>query len=208
MSRDSSAAGPTVFIVDDDPGMVKSLATVMEVASLSVRTFPSAAAFLVDYEPGERGCLVLDVRMPGMSGVELLERLRAGRVEIPVIVVTGHGDVPTAVWSMKLGAVEYLQKPVDPRVLVEKVREALAMDATRRAQQAEADAVRQRIATLTTREQEVVRLLVTGMASKQIAIEMGISVKTVEHHRAHVMSKTGAVNVADLVRIKMLADLP
>jgi FixJ family two-component response regulator len=204
----AAGPGPTVFLVDDDAGMLKSLAAVMEVNSLPARTYPSAEAFLADYDPRRPGCLVLDVRMPGMSGVELLERLRAGRVDLPVIVITGHGDVPTAVRSMKLGAIEFLEKPVDPRALLEKVREALERDEARRAEQEEARAARERMEALTNREREVVRLLVAGLSSKQIAGEMGISIKTVEHHRAHVMAKTAAVNVADLVRMTMLARAP
>jgi FixJ family two-component response regulator len=123
-------------------------------------------------------------------------------------VITGHGDVPTAVRSMKLGAVDFLEKPVDPRGLVEKVREALEKDSARRAVRETAREARRRMAALTHREREVLRLLAAGLSNKQAAAEMGISVKTVEHHRAHVMSKTAALNVADLVRLKMLADGP
>jgi two-component system, LuxR family, response regulator FixJ len=207
MSRNKTAPpAPAVYLVDDDAGMLNSLAAVMEVASLHARGYPSAEAFLEAYDPRRSGCLVVDVRMPGMSGVDLLERLRAAGSDLPAIVITGHGDVPTAVRSMKLGAVEFLEKPVDPRALVEKVREALERDSAGRAVRETAREARQRMATLTHREREVLRLLVAGFSNKQIAIEMGISVKTVEHHRAHVMSKTAALNVADLVRLKMLAD--
>jgi FixJ family two-component response regulator len=199
---------PAVYLVDDDAGMLNSLTAVMEVASLPARGYPSAEAFLEAYDPEQPGCLVVDVRMPGMSGVDLLERLRAAGSGLPAIVITGHGDVPTAVRSMKLGAVEFLEKPVDPRGLVEKVREALEKDSARRAVRETAREARRRMAALTHREREVLRLLVAGLSNKQVAAEMGISVKTVEHHRAHVMSKTAALNVADLVRLKMLADGP
>jgi FixJ family two-component response regulator len=209
MSGDRSAPpAPVVYLVDDDAGMRDSLTAVMEVASLAARGYPSAEAFLEAYDPRQSGCLVVDVRMPGMSGVDLLERLRAAGSDLPAIVITGHGDVPTAVRSMKLGAVEFLEKPVDPRGLVEKVRDALEKDSAGRRVRETAREARQRMAALTHREREVLRLLVAGRSNKQVAVEMGISVKTVEHHRAHVMSKTAALNVADLVRLKMLADGP
>jgi FixJ family two-component response regulator len=195
---------PTVFIVDDDSGMLKSMETVMEIESIPTRIYPSARAFLDDYDPRQPGCLVVDMQMPAMTGTQLLEHLRASAIHIPAIMVTAHGDVPSAVNNMKLGAVEFLQKPVDPRILVAKVREALELDSVRRVESEEGSACRERLSTLTNRETEALDFLVSGLSNKQIALEMGISIKTVEHHREHIMAKTRAVNGADLVRMKML----
>lgn len=201
----------TVFVVDDDPGIRKSLTLVMEAAGLTVRSFPSAEDFLADHagqaggNAGSAGCVVLDLSMPGMNGVELLETLRNRGVELPVIVVTGTGTVGTAVRSLKLGAIDFLEKPADPRDVLAKVQRALAEDARRRTATAEVDAIRARFRDLTARERELLRYVIAGLANKQIAAEMGISIKTVENHRANLMDKTGALNGADLVRMSMIA---
>jgi two-component system response regulator FixJ len=193
-----------VFIVDDDPGVRDSLRFVMESAHLAARAYASAAEFLEDYDHKQPGCLVLDLKMPGMSGFELVQEFRSQQIQLPIIVVTGHGDVPTAVESMKLGVLDFLQKPVENRVLLAKVRNGLQRDAEQRQQQAETKAIRERMASLTPRQRKLVELLVAGKPSKQIALELGISVKTVANHRAHVMRKTQAANVADLARMAMI----
>ena len=196
---------PTVFIVDDDAGIRKSLSLVMESARLNVRAYPSADEFLADYESRGPGCVVLDLSMPGMSGLDLLEALRGRGSDLPVIIVTGTGTVPAAVKGMKLGAVDFLEKPADHRQVLDKVQRALANHAKQRAEAADVDAIRARMAHLTARERELLRHVIVGLANKQIAHEMGISIKTVENHRANLMAKTEALNTADLVRMSMIA---
>jgi len=194
-----------VFVVDDDPGMRKSVCMALESAQLPVQAFESAESFLAVYQPGTTGCIVLDLSMPGMSGIELLRHLRSKEIHLPVLVVSGTATVPKAVEVMKLGIVDFLEKPADHRLVVQKVQEALAKDAVQRAGAVEIDSVRQRFAALTERERELLKLVINGRSNKQIADDMGISIKTVANHRAHLMEKTGALNAADLVRISMLA---
>ncbi len=194
-----------VYLIDDDPGMLRSMSQMLSVAKLPAMGFTSAEAFLAQYQPSRPGCLVLDLRMPGMSGIDLLRLLRERDVPLPIIVITGHGDVPTAVTAMKLGACEFMEKPFDPRVFIERTRRMLADEAASRGRNRERQEVRDRLGVLTAREQEVVRHLVAGLSNKQIAREMGISIKTVEHHRAHIMSKSNATNAADLVRLGVIA---
>lgn len=196
---------PSVYIVDDDSGMRKSLEFVMQAANLPARFFASAAEFLAAYRPEEGGCLILDLRMPEMTGMELLEHLRQKKVILPIIVVTGHADVPAAVNSMKLGVVDFLEKPVDPQTLVARVHEALRLDTEHRRQQADQAGMQQRLAGLTNRERDLLKLLVRGNSNKEIAAQLGISIKTVANHRAHLLAKTQALNTADLVRISVLA---
>ena len=196
---------PVVFVVDDDPGMRDSTSALLDSAGLRSRTFEAAEQFLNEYSPDTEGCLVLDLHMPGISGTDLIERMRAKQYMLPVLVVSGTGTIPVAVQVMKLGIVDFLEKPVDPRLLIAKVRAALELDVSRRADAASLAQVRQRLSQLTVRERELLQLLVSGSSNKQIASQLGISVKTVENHRAHIMAKTGAANAADLVRISMLA---
>ena len=201
----------TVCVVDDDPGMRKSLEMVLDSADLRARMYSGADEMLreLSCDPGRRccGCLLLDLQMPGMTGIELLRRLRELGYDAPVIVVTGTATVLSAVESMKLGAVDFLEKPVDHRTLINKVQQALAAYAAKRAEASEVEAIRARMADLTDRELELVRLVVSGLANKQIATEMGISIKTVANHRANLMAKTGALNAADLVRMTMIAEI-
>lgn len=192
-------AGQRVFIVDDDDAMRDSLAWLLEAHGHRVVAYDSAASFLAAYGAHLRGCVVLDVRMPGMSGIELHDRLRALRATLPVVFVTGHGDVPMAVSAVKKGAVDFIEKPFAEADLLRLVGQALELereqlDARRR----EAE-VRRRIDTLTHREREVLELVVAGKANKQIADDLGISPKTVEVHRARVMEKMEAGSVAELV---------
>jgi two-component system response regulator FixJ len=199
----------TVCVVDDDPGMRKSLEMVLDSADLPVRLYAGAAELLADLADERMreccGCVLLDLQMPGTTGIELLRRFREMGYDSPVIVVTGTATVLSAVESMKLGAIDFLEKPIDHRTLLNKVQQALAAHAATRAEASEVEAIRQRMANLTERELELVRLIVSGLANKQIAGEMGISIKTVANHRANLMAKTGALNAADLVRMTMIA---
>jgi len=200
----------TVCVVDDDPGIRKSLEMVLDSADLPARLYASAELLLDDLR-GELsdccGCILLDLQMPRTTGIELLRRLREMGYDSPVIVISGTATVLSAVESMKLGAIDFLEKPIDHRTLLNKVQQALAAYAVTRAEASEVQAVRQRMAKLTDRERELVRLIIRGLANKQIAGEMGISIKTVANHRANLMSKTGALNAADLVRMSMIAEL-
>jgi FixJ family two-component response regulator len=195
----------TVFVVDDDEGVRRSLQLVLASVSLRARTFASAEEFERGYAGEEElGCVILDLRMPGMSGLELLARLRSRGAEVPVIILTGEGEVQTVVRSMKLGATDYLEKPADPAALVARVREALCMAGARRQGQAARGAARLRLARLTARERELLDLVVNGFSNKQIAAKLGLSIKTVANHRAHLIAKMEAVNTADLVRVTMM----
>ena len=199
-----------VCVVDDDPGMRRSLEMVLESAELPVRLYASAELLLEDLTGDLRdccGCVLLDLQMPRTTGIELLRRFRELGYDSPVIVITGTATVLSAVESMKLGAIDFLEKPIDHRTLLNKVQQALAGYAAKRAEASEVDGVRQRMSNLTDRELELLRLVVRGLANKQIAGEMGISIKTVANHRANLMAKTGALNAADLVRMSMIAEI-
>jgi two-component system response regulator FixJ len=199
-----------VCVVDDDPGMRHSLEMVLESAELPVRLYASADLLLEDLTGDLReccGCVLLDLQMPRTTGIELLRRFREMDYDQPVIVITGTATVLSAVESMKLGAVDFLEKPIDHRTLLNKVQQALAAFAAKRAEASDIEAVRQRMGKLTDRELELLRLIVSGLANKQIAGEMGISIKTVANHRANLMAKTGALNAADLVRMSMIAEI-
>ena len=195
----------TVFIVDDDDQVRDSLSVLLGSVGLPAETFSTAQDFFDAYDPERSGCLVLDIRMPGMSGLELQERLNERRAILPVIVITGHGDVSLAVKAMKGGAVDFLQKPFDEQDLLDRVQQALADDARRRHELEDRRAVLDRLATLTQREREVMELIVDGQANKDVAASLGISHRTVEIHRARVMEKTVASSLAHLVRIALLA---
>ena len=194
-----------VYVVDDDPGMRKSLALVMESAALPFKLYESAEHFLGDFQPEDVGVLLLDLQMPGMHGMELVRLLRRRGLHLPIVVVTGNGTVPVAVEAMKLGAIDFLEKPVDHQILVSRIEQAMAKDAAKRVEASEARAIRQRLSTLTDREREVLDLIIKGHANKQIALDLGISIKTVAIHRSNLMTKTAAVNTADLVRMSMVA---
>jgi two-component system response regulator FixJ len=198
---------PTVYIVDDDPAVCRSTAMMLQAHGLESRSYATADDFLRAFDPRAAGCLLLDLRMPGMTGEELLRTLRQGGVHLPVIIISGHGDVPAAVRTMRLGLVDFLQKPVDHDMLIGTVREALGQDARRR----EEDAIRrdeaERIGRLTPRERELMGFLAKGQTSKEIAAALGVSVKTVDNHRAHLLSKLSASNVAELAAIAVRAGL-
>jgi two-component system response regulator FixJ len=190
----------TVFIVDDDPAIRKSLHLLIEMIGLPVRTFPSAASFLDICKPGDPGCLILDIRMPGMNGLDLQRELIRRGIGLPIIVLTGYGDVPSAIRALKSGAVEFLEKPVEDDVLLEHVRRALFLDAKHRRERNEDELVLQRIETLTPRELEVLQLVVDGLSSKEIGHRLHVTCKTVEAHRLRIMKKMQTESVADLVR--------
>jgi two-component system response regulator FixJ len=197
---------PVVHIIDDDPGMRKSLTMLAQSASLPMRGYQSAEEFIAEADVARPGCIVLDLRMPGMSGIELLQQLRAEMVDIPVILISGHADVPTAVRGMKLGAVDLLQKPVEPEVLIEAIRRSLDLSASMHRRRSDQESVRRRFESLTPRELELLKWIVEGHSNKRIAFDMGISIKTVANHRASLMTKTGASNAADLARLYTIAD--
>ena len=191
---------PTVFIVDDDPAVREGLSRLVRSAGYPVECFETAAEFLETWRDDRPGCLVTDVRMPGMSGLELQERMRAEGSSIPTIVLTGFGDVPGAVRALKGGALDFLQKPFEPDVLLVRIAEALKEDARVRKASARAAEVRSRLTKLTPREREVMAHVIDGKANKVIALELGISERTVELHRGRVMRKVGARSVAQLIR--------
>ncbi len=196
-------SAPTVFVVDDDESVRASLRFLLRSAGLESGAFGSASEFLATYDPAQPGCLVLDVRMPGMSGLELQQELNLRGAIIPVIFITGHGDIPMAVAAMRHGAHDFLQKPFRDEDLIERVRRALDKDAKVRAALEEHRVIRARLDSLTPREREVLLLMVRGKPNKIMAHELGVSQRTVEIHRARVMEKSGASSLAELVRMVM-----
>jgi|HubBroStandDraft_6_1064221.scaffolds.fasta_scaffold308067_2 two-component system response regulator FixJ len=201
----ASTPQPTVYIVDDDQATRKSLRWLVETLGVPVQTYHCAVSFLDAYDRSMPGCLVLDMMMPGMNGLELQRELNERGIDIPVIVLTGYADVATAVRTLKGGAVEFLEKPFNDDVLLEQIRLALALDAKRRSERGEREVVRDRMARLTPRESEILDLVVEGLSSKEIAGRLTVSFKTVEAHRAKVMKKMEAESVAQLVRIVVSA---
>ena len=191
---------PAVFIIDDDPDVRESLSRLVRAAGFAVEAFDSADAFLSAFVEDRPGCLVTDIRMPGMNGLELQERMRSEGSSMPTIVLTGHGDVPGAVRALKGGAIDFLQKPYEPDVLLVRIAEALAKDARTREAKEQAAEVESRLSQLTPRERQVMSLVIEGKANKVIAIDLGISERTVELHRGRVMHKLGARSVPDLIR--------
>ncbi len=195
----------TVFVVDDDDAMRESLTWLIESVGLKVETFSSADSFLKAYYPGRSGCLLLDVRMPGMSGLELQGHLQDQQITLPVIMITGHGDVPMAVRAMKAGAIDFIEKPFNDEQLLESIRNALAVDDTRRDEQSFKADIASRLELLTPRETEVMDMVTAGKSNKEIANTLGVSAKTVEAHRAKVMEKMQAGSLAELVRLVISA---
>jgi two-component system, LuxR family, response regulator FixJ len=198
---------PIVFVVDDDPATRDSLRWLLQSVGLPVQTLATAEEFLSAYEAGQPGCLVLDVRMPGMSGLNLQETLVARDITLPVIIITGYAEVPTAVRALKTGAIDFIEKPFNDDVLLDRVRQAIEVDRQARAARDQRTLAEKRFAQLTPREREVMQLVVAGKANKVIAGELGLSPKTVEVHRASVMSKMDADSVAELVRLAMLVSV-
>jgi two-component system response regulator FixJ len=196
-------ATPTVFVVDDDEGVRNSLRFLLKSVGLTTRALASASEFLEVYTHNQPGCLVLDVRMPGMSGIELQQQLNLRGAAIPVIFITGHGDIPMAVEAMQHGAFDFLQKPFRDQDLIDRIQRALERDARNRAALAQHERIRERLESLTPREREVLMLMTRGKPNKVMAAELGVSQRTVEIHRARVMEKSGANSLAHLVRMVM-----
>jgi len=191
----------TVFVVDDDVAMRRSLENLIRSVGLRVEAFASAQEFLSSKREDVPGCLVLDVRLPGLSGLDLQKRLAEVDIEIPIIFITGHGDIPMTVQAMKAGAVEFLAKPFRDQDLLDAIQQALERDSKAREQRAEVEVLRSRFELLTPREREVMPLLVAGLLNKQIAVELGSSETTVKIHKHHVMEKMRAGSLAELVTI-------
>jgi two-component system, LuxR family, response regulator FixJ len=196
---------PVVFVVDDDPAMRDSLRWLIESTGLQVETFADAQTFLGRIRPDVPGCLVLDVRMPGLSGLDLQTELARRGIGLPTIVVTGHAEVPMAVRAVKAGAIDFIEKPFSDQLLLDRVRQGIEMDHREREGRARRGEVLRRMGLLTQREREVLDLVVAGRANKEIAATLHLSPKTVEVHRAHVMDKMQASSVAELVRLALFA---
>ena len=196
---------PTVFVVDDDQAMRSSLKWLIESIGMKVKTYDSADEFLNDYYPGRAGCLLLDVRMPGMSGLDLQVHLARQDSRLPVIIITGHGDVAMAVKAMKSGAVDFIEKPFHDEELLKSIRSALDYDEEQRTLQSQRAEIAARLVELTPREHEVMEMVTDGKANKEIATALGVSAKTVEAHRARVMDKMRANSLAELVRMALIA---
>lgn len=199
---------PTVFIVDDDEAVRTSLLRLMESVGLATETYPSARGFLDAYELNRPGCLLLDIRMPGMSGLELQRKLVGDGIHIPIIIISAHGTVETAVSAMKTGAVDFIRKPFDAPALVERVRRALVVDAQIRRRAARRADVTARVALLTPREREVLELLAAGKATKQIGMALGVCRRTVDIHRSHIMMKMNAESLVELANMLQIESEP
>jgi two-component system, LuxR family, response regulator FixJ len=198
---------PVVFVVDDDEAVRNSLRLLLKSIGMPAVAYASAEEFLAGYDDEQPGCIVLDVRMPGMSGPELQDELNRRGALIPVIFITGHGDVPMAVEAMRHGAVDFMQKPFSDKDLVGRIQLAMAADRRNREAIGAKDQIRARIAALTPRERQVLDLVTQGKSNKVIAGDLGASQRTVEIHRSHVMEKMGANSLAQLVRMTMIAGI-
>jgi two-component system response regulator FixJ len=198
---------PTVFVVDDDADLREALVQLLEAAGLQVASYPDGAAFLAACEQDRPGCLLLDVAMPGMTGLEVQAELTRRGNPLPIVFLTGHGDIPMAVRAVQAGAVDFLEKPVTGGTLLERVHRALALDQDARDARAMSREIAERARRLSQREREVMALVVGGSSSKEVARLLGISVRTVEAHRTHVMHKMGATNLAELVAMAAHSDL-
>jgi FixJ family two-component response regulator len=197
-----------VFVVDDDAPMRESLKNLLRSVGLRVEAFASAQEFLHSPRPDVPGCLVLDVRLPGLSGLELQKQMAQGDRDMPIIFITGHGDIPMTVQAMKAGAVEFLTKPFRDQELLDAVQHALARDRQAREQRAQSEALRRRYRLLTPRERDVLARVVAGLLNKQIAGELGTSEASVKVHRQHMMAKMGATSLAHLVRMADRLGIP
>ena len=193
--------GALVYVVDDDEAIRDSLRLLLRSVGLKSEVFANATDFLSTFDPAQHACLLADIRMPGMSGLELQEELNRRHIEIPTIFITGHGDVPMAVNAIKAGAVDFIQKPFRDQDLIDRIHEALQLDSERNQMRQRELSIRSRIETLTPREQEVMRKVVDGCANKVIALDLGVSQRTIELHRARVMHKMGVKSLADLVKV-------
>jgi FixJ family two-component response regulator len=190
-----------VFVVDDDESVRESLESLIRSAGLTVETFASAHEFLSERRADEPGCLVLDIRLPGLSGLDLQQQLAEIKIEIPIVFITGHGDIPTSVRAMKAGAVEFLTKPFRDEDLLDAIRQAVERDRVARRRQTQMAELRTRYESLTPREREVMALVVSGLLNKQVAAQLGVSEVTIKVHRGQIMQKMRAESLADLVRM-------
>ncbi len=201
------ASDPIVYVIDDDDGARHSLEFLLDVAGIRVRSFPSADAFIAASPPLAGACIVTDVRMPGTSGIQLVEELKKREAAAPVIVITGHADVPLAIQAMKAGVADFIEKPFDDEVILAAIHQALARQAGDEQVQAQRQAFRERIVTLSPREHEVMEGLVAGKANKAIAYDLAISARTVEVYRANVMMKMQAKTLSELVRMVTISQI-
>ena len=197
---------PVAYIVDDDEAVRDSLGLLLKAAGVGSRAYESAEAFLAEFEPREYGCLVLDIRMPGMGGLELQTVLQQRNVALPIVFITAHGDVPMAVEAVRRGAVDFIQKPFDDEALVEKVTDALASRARQHDVELERNDIRRRVASLAARARQVMTQVVRGKANKVSASDLGVSQRTVEIHRSRAMEKMQAASPAQLVRMVLVAE--
>jgi FixJ family two-component response regulator len=202
------SADAIVYIVDDDEAIRKSLMFLLKSSGHEGYPCASAKEFLDAYDRKRPGCLVLDVRMPGMTGLELQEMLATTGIDIPIIIMTGHGDISMAVKAMKTGARDFIEKPFDNQLLLDRIQEALEQAHQRWTEREQAADISSRLAQLTRRERETMDLLVRGRLNKQVAAELGISVRTVEAHRARIMDKLDARSLSDLVRMSLMQGIP
>jgi FixJ family two-component response regulator len=199
---------PTVFVIDDDPSVLKSLSRLLRSLGFDAETFASAELFLARKHYDGVGCMVLDVRMPGLSGMDLQDELSKADYSMPIIFITGHANIPMSVQAMKKGAVDFLTKPFDDEELMQAVKKAIEKDRRAKAERAEVRDTLKRIEQLTPREQEVLRYVITGMLNKQIGLKLDIAEKTVKVHRGRIMEKLCVDSVADLVRLAEKAGIP
>lgn len=197
MDKDSAV----VYVVDDDEAVRDSLKLLLESVGLPCQTYASASDFLEQHDPDQHSCLVADIRMPGISGLDLQDELNRRASTIPILFITGHGDVPMAVDAMKSGALDFIQKPFRDQDLLDRIHQALESDEERREDNRELSEIRGRMGRLTARETEVMHRVVQGQANKVIALDLGVSQRTIEIHRARVMQKMGARSLAELVRM-------
>jgi two-component system, LuxR family, response regulator FixJ len=207
MASENPAAARAVYIIDDDQALRESLAFLLRAAQLEVRSFESAKTFLDALPDASIGCVITDIRMPHMSGIDLLRRLKELKVGVPVIVITGHGDVPLAVEAMKIGAADFLEKPFNDDQLLASVRAALQYQQDQTKRCAERAEIENRISKLSAREKDVLAGLIQGRANKQIAFDLGISPRTVEIYRANLMNKMQADSLSDLVRMALVVQM-
>lgn len=196
----------TVFVVDDDRSVLKSLEMLMGTVGMNVKTYHCGEDFLNDYVPSQSGCLVLDVRMPNMSGLELQQKLKERNYDIPVVIITGHGDVPMAVEAMKAGAFDFIEKPFRDQILLDAVNRAIKKDAQAKEIRDAKAKVTQKCSSLTTRERQIMDLLVSGESNKKIAYKLNISIKTVDYHRLNMMDKMGVSNLVQLTQLVQEGD--
>jgi two-component system, LuxR family, response regulator FixJ len=202
-----SADNATVFVVDDDEGLRNAIGFLLDTAGLTAKTFASGQAFLEYYRPQMRGCMLLDIRMPDISGLDFQEKIRRRDIKLPVILISAYGTIPLAVRAMRDGAFDFIEKPFDDEFLLKRIREAITSDIEQRADDQKVDEARAQLVSLTAREHQVMAYVVAGKLNKQIAAELGISAKTVENHRARVMEKMGVKGLAELVHLANLLNI-